>query len=100
MILDAATLEPADAVELFVRESDELDLPGKLKTELHASVVELSTGICADVAGGDRVRARAPRGGRAHRRGERARDRGGRHAPDGDVSSRCRSCRRSATSRW
>ena len=49
MILDAATLMPADAVELFVRESDELDLPGKLKTELHASVVELSTGICADV---------------------------------------------------
>jgi len=49
MILDAVTLRPADAVELFVRESEALELPGKLKTELHASVVELSTGICADV---------------------------------------------------
>jgi carboxylate-amine ligase len=49
MILDAATLVPAAAVEVFVRESDALDLPGKLKPELHASVVELSTGICRDV---------------------------------------------------
>lgn len=44
MILDAETLEPAGAVELFVCE-----LPyGRLKTELHASVVELATPICAD----------------------------------------------------
>ncbi len=46
MILDAETLEPADAVSLFVG-----DAPGgRLKTELHASVVELNTGVCADVA--------------------------------------------------
>ncbi|MDE3191952.1 MAG: YbdK family carboxylate-amine ligase [Acidobacteriota bacterium] len=47
MILDGATLLPVDAVGLFVG-----DAPGgRLKTELHASVVELNTDICADVAG-------------------------------------------------
>jgi len=50
MILDAATLLPAAAVDVFVRESSSLDLPGRLKTELHASVVEISTGICETVA--------------------------------------------------
>ena len=49
MILDAETLLPAGAVDVLVRESGDLDLPGRLKTELHASVVELNTGICADV---------------------------------------------------
>jgi carboxylate-amine ligase len=49
MILDAETLEPAAAVDVLVRGADGLDLPGTLKTELHASVVELTTGICADV---------------------------------------------------
>jgi glutamate---cysteine ligase / carboxylate-amine ligase len=47
MILDAESLEPVGAVDVFVRESDGLDLPGTLKTELHASVVELTTGVCA-----------------------------------------------------
>ena len=46
MILDSETLEPADASGLFVG-----DAPGgRLKTELYASVVELNTGVCADVA--------------------------------------------------
>jgi carboxylate-amine ligase len=49
MILDAETLEPVAAVDVLVRESQGLGLPGTLKTELHASVVELATGICADV---------------------------------------------------
>ena len=49
MILDAETLQPAGAVDVLVRGGAELDLPGTLKTELHASVVELTTGICADV---------------------------------------------------
>jgi carboxylate-amine ligase len=49
MILDAETLAPAGAVDVLVRGAAELDLPGTLKTELHASVVELTTGICADV---------------------------------------------------
>ena len=46
MILDAETLQPAGAVELFVGEAE----GGRLKTELHASVVELNTHICPDVA--------------------------------------------------
>jgi carboxylate-amine ligase len=49
MILDAETLEPVAAVDVLIRGAAELDLPGTLKTELHASVVELTTGICADV---------------------------------------------------
>ena len=48
MILDGEGLEPVGAVDLFLRESEGLDLPGRLKTEFHASVVELNTGICAD----------------------------------------------------
>jgi glutamate---cysteine ligase / carboxylate-amine ligase len=50
MILDAETLQPVPAVDVLVREAERLDLPGRLKTELHASVVELNTGICDDVA--------------------------------------------------
>ena len=48
MILDAESLEPVGAVDVFVRESEGLDLPGTLKTELHASIVELNTRICED----------------------------------------------------
>jgi glutamate---cysteine ligase / carboxylate-amine ligase len=48
MILDGETFEAVGAVEVFLRESEELDLPGRLKTEMHASIVELNTGICAD----------------------------------------------------
>lgn len=50
MILDAEALLPTGAVDVLVRESGALDLPGRLKTELHASIVELNTGICPDVA--------------------------------------------------
>jgi glutamate---cysteine ligase / carboxylate-amine ligase len=49
MILDGETLEPVGAVDVLVRGAAQLDLPGTLKTELHASVVELATNICADV---------------------------------------------------
>jgi carboxylate-amine ligase len=49
MILDAETLEPSAAVGVLLEGAAELDLPGTLKTELHASVVELNTGICAGV---------------------------------------------------
>jgi carboxylate-amine ligase len=49
MILDAGTLEPAAAVDVLVRGAAERDLPGTLKTELHASVVELTTPVCASV---------------------------------------------------
>lgn len=49
MILDARTLQPSASVELLLEGTAELALPGTLKTELHASVVELNTGICATV---------------------------------------------------
>jgi len=49
MILDADTLLPAGAVDVLVRGAERLDLPGSLKTELHASVVELNTDVCRDV---------------------------------------------------
>ena len=42
------SLAPVGAVDLFLRESEGLDLPGRLKTEFHASIVELNTGICAN----------------------------------------------------
>ncbi len=50
MILDAETFAPIAAVDVLVRGAAELELPGTLKTELHASVVELTTGICESVA--------------------------------------------------
>jgi carboxylate-amine ligase len=45
MILDAETFEPAAASHLIVGEQPE----GVLKTELHASVVELATPVCGSV---------------------------------------------------
>ena len=48
MILDAETLMPAPAVETLVRASGAMELPGLLKTELHASVVELNTAVAGD----------------------------------------------------
>lgn len=50
MILDAETLAPAAGVSVLLREAAELDLPGSLKSELHASVIELNTNVCTDVA--------------------------------------------------
>jgi glutamate---cysteine ligase / carboxylate-amine ligase len=50
MILDAETLEPRPAVEELLRAAEELDYPGLLKTELHASVVELNSGVCESPA--------------------------------------------------
>jgi carboxylate-amine ligase len=49
MILDAETLAPAGAVDVLVAGAEGLDLPGRLKTELHASVVELNTNVCTSV---------------------------------------------------
>jgi carboxylate-amine ligase len=45
MILDAETYEPVAASHLLVGELD----AGTLKTELHASVIELTTPVCRDV---------------------------------------------------
>jgi glutamate---cysteine ligase / carboxylate-amine ligase len=57
-ILDADTLELMPAVEQIVAGAESRELPGVLKTELHASVVELATGV-ADTADEavERVRA-------------------------------------------
>ena len=49
MILDAETLQPAAAVDVLLRGAEGLELPGSLKTELHASVVELNTDVCTGV---------------------------------------------------
>jgi len=49
MILDAETLALAPAVEVLIGESQKLELPGRLKTELFASIVELNTDACDSV---------------------------------------------------
>jgi glutamate---cysteine ligase / carboxylate-amine ligase len=46
MILDAGTLELAPRVETLLDGASRLTLPGVLKQELHASIVELTTGVC------------------------------------------------------
>jgi carboxylate-amine ligase len=48
-ILEAETLELAPAVETLVAGARDLDVPGVLKTELHASVVELASDISTTV---------------------------------------------------
>jgi glutamate---cysteine ligase / carboxylate-amine ligase len=48
-ILDPATLELVPAVAKIVAAADGRELPGVLKTELHASVVELTTGVSDSV---------------------------------------------------
>jgi glutamate---cysteine ligase / carboxylate-amine ligase len=49
MLLDAQSLAPVGAIRELLAETEGLDLPGTLKTELHASVVELNTEVCASV---------------------------------------------------
>lgn len=49
MIVDRETLEQAPGVAALVGGAERLDLPGRMKTELFASVVELNTGICSSV---------------------------------------------------
>jgi carboxylate-amine ligase len=50
-ILDADTLELVPAVETLVEAVDGRELPGLLKTELHASVVELTTEVAESPEG-------------------------------------------------
>jgi carboxylate-amine ligase len=49
MLLDGETLAPVPAVRQLLADVEGVDLPGRLKTELHASVVELNTDICESV---------------------------------------------------
>jgi carboxylate-amine ligase len=50
MILDAETLLLSPSVETLTAGAEALDLPGTLKTELFASIVELNTEACDSVA--------------------------------------------------
>lgn len=47
MILDGESYALVPRVEELIRDSQELQLPGRLKTELFASIVELNTSPCA-----------------------------------------------------
>jgi carboxylate-amine ligase len=47
MLLDGETLAPVPAVRQLLADVDGKQLPGRLKTELHASIVELNTDVCA-----------------------------------------------------
>jgi len=49
MLLDGETLAPVPAVRELLADAEGRRLPGRLKTELHASVVELNTDVCATV---------------------------------------------------
>jgi carboxylate-amine ligase len=49
MILDAETALLSPAVDLLVRETGPLDLPGEIKTELFAAVVELTAPVSRSV---------------------------------------------------
>jgi glutamate---cysteine ligase / carboxylate-amine ligase len=49
MILDAGTYEQVAAVDRILRGVEGLELPGRLKTELFASVFESNTNVCGSV---------------------------------------------------
>ena len=51
MILDGETLLLSPSVETLTAGAEARELPGTLKTELFASVVELNTDVCETVAG-------------------------------------------------
>jgi glutamate---cysteine ligase / carboxylate-amine ligase len=50
MILDADSFAQVAGVERILRRAEGVDLPGRLKTELFASIVETNTGICTSPA--------------------------------------------------
>jgi glutamate---cysteine ligase / carboxylate-amine ligase len=49
MLLDGESLAPVAAVRQLLADVEGDRLPGRLKTELHASVVELNTDVCCSV---------------------------------------------------
>jgi glutamate---cysteine ligase / carboxylate-amine ligase len=49
MLLDAETLMPVPAVRQLLADAEGRELGGRLKTELHASIVELNTDVCGSV---------------------------------------------------
>jgi glutamate---cysteine ligase / carboxylate-amine ligase len=50
MILDVATLDQLPGVDRILRGVEGLELPGRLKTELFASVFEINTDVCESIA--------------------------------------------------
>jgi len=50
MIVDAETMEQVAAVDRLLKRVEGLELPGRLKTELFASVFETNTDVCDTVA--------------------------------------------------
>src|SRR5258707_10309652 len=50
MILDGSTYEQVAAVDRIIRGVEGRELPGRIKTELFASVFETNTNICTSVA--------------------------------------------------
>jgi len=51
MILDGESLLLSPSVDVLIEESERRELPGRLKTELFASIVELNTDVSATVTG-------------------------------------------------
>jgi glutamate---cysteine ligase / carboxylate-amine ligase len=49
MLLDGQTFAAVPAVRELLADADGRELPGRLKTELHASIVELNTDVCSSV---------------------------------------------------
>jgi glutamate---cysteine ligase / carboxylate-amine ligase len=49
MLLDAETFMPVPSVRQLLADAEGLELGGQLKTELHASIVELNTDVCGSV---------------------------------------------------
>jgi glutamate---cysteine ligase / carboxylate-amine ligase len=49
MLLDGETMAPVPAVQQLLADAEGRELPGRLKTELHASIVELNTDVCGSV---------------------------------------------------
>ncbi len=49
MLLDGESLAPVAGVRQLLADVERVELPGRLKTELHASIVELNTDVCGSV---------------------------------------------------
>jgi glutamate---cysteine ligase / carboxylate-amine ligase len=49
MLLDAESYAPVPAVRQLLADAEGSEMPGRLKTELHASIVELNTDICSSL---------------------------------------------------
>ena len=49
MLLDAESFAPVPAVRQLLADAEGIQLPGRLKTELHAAIVELNSDVCNSV---------------------------------------------------